>query len=103
MAVVLGLVVALVVLYLWLSGHWFGRVVAFLAFGAVACLPLLFDLWTVADKIVATAIGLGVAWLLASVPHLWRRKTVNGRVEGAVSGFGNRRLPQLVVNHVDYE
>lgn len=61
---------AAVTLYLWLLGHWFGRVLAFLAFAALfAGFGLMMaDTRSGAAQLTALIVGAGLAWLVASVP-----------------------------------
>lgn len=73
MAAVLAIALGLACLYLWLSGHWFGRVVGFLVFtpigvAIVANIPAFagYQIW----GYLAVAVA---AWFVAGVPALWRR------------------------------
>ena len=86
MVVLLVIAASLVLLYVWLTGHWFGRVMAFLAFIApcaliwansslahawVADLPEtsgLYVLWA----LVLLGPSAFAAWLIASVPIGYR-------------------------------
>jgi hypothetical protein len=81
--VLLAVVLGLVLLYLWLSGHWFGRALAFIVWGGLAILfacafgnhpPLAF---------IIGLVGLLAAWLAALAPSRLRA----GRKAGA--GFGD--------------
>jgi hypothetical protein len=80
MAVVLGVVVALVVLYLWLSGHWFGRALAFLAFGAVAVLVAVVCFTQTPLALGMSFIGLIAAWVAANLPVMVRERGGSARV-----------------------
>jgi len=78
MHILVGLVLALVLLYYWLIGHWFARVVMFLTlattFGALGALftgaggpPAQNHAW------VGLLIGAALAWPVSSIPIYWLR------------------------------
>ena len=72
MAILIGLVLALVVLYFWLVGHWFARVVVFLAFAVILGL-LIGGLMPPLDPHAALnplgfLIGGVVAWFVSGIP-----------------------------------
>lgn len=73
MHIIIGLVLAAFVLWLWLAGHWFGRVLAFLGFGFALMLAgsaavLRSGMDSVAIELAADAGSLIVAWFIASLP-----------------------------------
>jgi len=78
MHIIVGLGLALVLLYFWLLGHWFARVVMFLAlavaFGALGAL------FTGAGgppaqnhALVGMLIGAALAWPVSSIPIYYLR------------------------------
>ena len=96
MVTVAGLVLALACLFLWLTGHWFGRVVAFLAFTAAGCVVVGLAPAFAGYQEFGYLAAAGLAWLVAGVPALLRRRreAVAVRVESPAS------FPlQLVVPH----
>jgi hypothetical protein len=62
----IGLGLFLALLYWWLLGHWFARVLVFLTLAALAALSFLGD---PAELVVAVVL----AWLVASLPVYIRR------------------------------
>ncbi len=77
MAVLIGVVLAVALLFLWLCGHWFGRVLAFLAMGAgfgIVGFVALSSGRGGAVGFLGFLLGLGLAWLLASVPTWLQRR-----------------------------
>ena len=75
---ILAIIVVLVLLYLWLAGHWFGRVIAFLSWGAA--LTLIAALF--ADGHIERGLPLVIgawfgAWFIAKAPQAyWTRRHV---------------------------
>jgi hypothetical protein len=76
--ILIGGVFALVVLFFWLTGHWFARVVAFLLFAGV--LGLLGALMTgMAERPehnngwVGLLLGIALAWPVSGIPIYWFR------------------------------
>jgi hypothetical protein len=82
MHILIGGVLALALLYFWLLGHWFARVVTFLAFAAfgvlVGCLvnaaypnggPNAGDHGGVAVML----LGIVLAWPISGIPIYWQR------------------------------
>jgi hypothetical protein len=63
-------VAAAVTLYLWLLGHWFGRVLAFLAFAALFVVAgfVIDNSRTLTGELAALILGPVLGWLVASVP-----------------------------------
>ena len=71
----LGLALVLVLLYFWLLGHWFARILTFLMFGAAGTLLALVlkhgD--NPGPEIAAIVIGFVGGWFIASLPtYYWR-------------------------------
>ena len=58
-------------LWLWLSGHWFGRVLAFLVFGGGGAVMALVILGPEGPTVAlpGAAGALVAAWLIAALPH----------------------------------
>jgi len=77
MVALVALVLALVVLASWLSGHWFARVVVLLALSALGlmlCLAYQTPHQTT-PVFVPFLLSLPVAWIVASIPtYYWRSK-----------------------------
>lgn len=74
MAILGSVVVAGIALYLWLAGHWFGRVLAFILFSGVAGfvvgnIPALMG----PSVFVGLIAGEVVAWFAAGIPQFVRR------------------------------
>jgi hypothetical protein len=67
--ILIGLVLAAGVLWAWLAGHWFGRVLAFLAFAIVGGIGL--DL-AMADPL-GLVLGTVAAWFVSGIPIYSRR------------------------------
>ncbi len=81
MHILAGLVLAIVLLYGWLVGHWFARVLAFLIFSAgLGTLGAVLVANGIPDvtgaQIVAAAICGGIAgWFVAALPtYYWRKR-----------------------------
>ena len=82
MHVLIGLTMAIGVLWLWLSGHWFGRVLAFLTFGVVfAGIGGLLYYGAAGHPdpgiVFGCIVGLAAAWPVASLPT-WRAQRTQG-------------------------
>ncbi len=80
MEILLGLVILVGVLWWWLSGHWMGRVVAFLGFAAVLGFGGAAILASSAAPpsqlfaaIIGATIGMTAAWFLAGIPTYLQR------------------------------
>lgn len=87
MAILIGFVIAATVLWLWLSGHWFGRVLAFLAFGTVfgVFLFLAFsDGKGGGPGLLGFVCGQGIAWVLAGIP-IWRQRWLDAAAAEAIA------------------
>lgn len=80
MHILIGFVLGAGVLWLWLSGHWFGRVLAFLAFGALFAVIGGGVCYRAAPDGVGLLLGgiagIALAWPIASLPiwHAERRR-----------------------------
>jgi hypothetical protein len=65
-----GIGFALLLLYSWLMGQWFARVLMFLIFGsigfAIGCMPLYGS--NAGLGLILIPCGVWVGWLLASIP-----------------------------------
>lgn len=75
---IVAVVVGLALLYLWLAGHWFGRVLAFVAWGAA----FTFLAGAIAEGRGAIGIPLFLggwvgAWFLAKAPSIYWNKRIN--------------------------
>jgi hypothetical protein len=69
--IIVGLLLAIAMLYFWLIGHWFARVLAVVGFIAGANVPTP----TPAGSIICGLIGAALAWPLASIPiYYWRHR-----------------------------
>jgi lipoprotein signal peptidase len=80
MHILIGLALAVALLYFWLIGHWFARILAFLMFAAILGL-LGASIGNTADAsvhgapVVMALIGVGLAWPVAALPaYYWRRR-----------------------------
>ena len=75
MLIIVGLVLAAGVLWLWLIANWFGRVLAFLLFGGISVITIG-EILTGAfggertAAIIAVLLSLIVGWCIASIP-MW--------------------------------
>ena len=81
--ILIGLVLVLTLLYFWLQGHWFARIVMFLP---LACAGFAAGLATVGlgiyggagmpltPELLGGAIGAAVAWPIASLPIYYYRR-----------------------------
>lgn len=78
MHILLGLAMGVALLYFWLIGHWFARILTFLAFVVV-----LFFVFTETSRgtaepppeIAVWMFAMIIAWLIASLPtYYWRHR-----------------------------
>lgn len=78
MHIIIGIVLAAGALWLWLSAHWFGRVLALLGIGPVVIL-IAAATGTPWSMLAFLIIGSPIAWAIASAP-IWiaRRATQAG-------------------------
>lgn len=73
MHILVGLVLAAVLLFVWLIGHWFARVLAFLLLGVVFGLSGAFMAGIDGPPahnhgIAGALLGLVLAWILSGIP-----------------------------------
>jgi multisubunit Na+/H+ antiporter MnhF subunit len=67
MHIIIGLGLALVLLYYWMSAHWFVRVVAFLLLAIPSCgIIALCDAYP--NRGFAVPVAIVLCWLIASIP-----------------------------------
>ena len=73
MHILIGLAMGVALLYFWLIGHWFARVLVFLL---LACVGGLGGTALGADqggKVVSAILGIALAWPIAGLPvYYWR-------------------------------
>ena len=85
MELLTGLLFAMAVLFLWLSCHWFGRVLAFIAFGALFGLLGFIALGQgqggAGYGLIGLLLGLALAWVVASLPIWWQRRLRKAELE----------------------
>jgi hypothetical protein len=92
MELLIGLAMSAALLYFWLIGHWFARILVFL--GLLALLGLIVIGWpnTLAPAVL---LGLPVAWMLASMPiYVWHWRLRALQQDDAIRS--NSVLHQLV-------
>lgn len=74
MHIFIGGVFALVVLFFWLTGHWFARVVAFLLFaGAFGFFGVLLTGMEHNNGWLGLLLGIALAWPVSGIPVYWFR------------------------------
>jgi hypothetical protein len=77
--IIVGLLLATALLYFWLVGHWFARVLVFLVF---ASLPLAWFVGAVASgghlasSVAGGITGVVAAWFAAGIPIYYRRRQI---------------------------
>jgi len=76
MHIIIGLLLGIALLYFWLVGHWFARILMFIVltvlFSAVA---LAGDNREPATNLFLLALAIGAGWIVASLPlYYWRRR-----------------------------
>jgi hypothetical protein len=78
MVALIAIVLALVVLAAWLSGHWFARVIVMLVLGGFVWAVALEFKGTehgIESSLLAFILGLPCAWVIASLPtYYWRHR-----------------------------
>lgn len=80
MEILIGLAVAAALLYFWLIGHWFARVLVFLGLAPTIFVVLLAtshysETAAAGAIIIAGSLGLALAWPLAGLPvYYWRHR-----------------------------
>jgi hypothetical protein len=96
MHILIGLSLALVLLYFWLSGHWFARIVTFLALAVVCGIGVAALAATIAQSagappgnpaievviVLGAIVGAALAWPLASIPT-WHYRRQAQRLQAA--------------------
>ena len=79
-----GLLLAFAALCVWLTGHWVGRVAAFLVFGVV--FGIIGALWgkeqAPAIAFFGFGIGVFVAWFVSGIPTYMQRHRLNAQIRG---------------------
>lgn len=79
MPVLIGIALGCALLYFWLAGHWFARILTFIcAAGFLGYFGLIFippgSNGAIA-LLIDFALALGVSWLLSGIPTwYWRRR-----------------------------
>ena len=79
MDILIGLATALSLLYFWIIGHWFGRVILFLPLGLAGMIAGLSPATmnhppNYGAALILTPILVALAWLFASIPIYLRRR-----------------------------
>lgn len=70
---IIGLVIAAAgAMALWLSGAWFGRLVAFIALAPAGCFIVVASPAFAGRELIGYAAAIGAAWLIAWLPMLLR-------------------------------
>ncbi len=65
-------------LYLWLSGHWFGRALGFIALTSAGCFVVGVAPVFVGYRELGYLGTAGIMWFVAALPMLfWRQKLTN--------------------------
>jgi hypothetical protein len=86
MVVFVWVIAVIALLFFWLSGHWFARVLMFLLFALpLGCLAGLAGYEHPAGEVILALAGIAMAWLLSGLParyynHQSRRATRLERV-----------------------
>lgn len=94
MVALLWVVLALGLLWLWLSGHWFGRALMFLlgAVIAAAIASLVSEPHGAALGALSLIVGTVTAWVIASIPAAARGRAIFPFDRGQKSAAPNYRL-----------
>ena len=109
MHIIIVLAAAVALLYFWLLGHWFARIVAFLLFAVITGLgggAMFAAIAAVPNAqgpfIVGAILGLPLAWPLASLPiYYYRRQArkldeaIQRSFEPPPGGFNYSQLTRL--------
>ena len=78
MEILIGLALGAVLLYFWLIGHWFARVLVFLLLGAVTFVTVAYitqDPKYPTAGVIYGLLAAGLAWPVASLPiYYWRHQ-----------------------------
>jgi hypothetical protein len=74
--ILVGLVAVLALLYFWLIGHWFARVLMFLVLGAVGgFVAAMLVSSTPQPNPIGYLLGFALAWPVSGLPeYYWRRR-----------------------------
>jgi len=77
--IIVGLLLAIALLYFWLIGHWFARVLVFLMLAVVGFIAgVNIPPHNPTGSIICGIIGAALAWPLASIPiYYWRRRVMH--------------------------
>ena len=84
MVIIVGLIAAGLALHIWLRGHQFGRILAFIAFfGLTQALltPYAQDHPSQGVGAVLVLLSLSASWLLASAPKAWAKMRMEARAD----------------------
>jgi hypothetical protein len=79
MHILIGVALACGLLYFWLVGHWFGRVLAFLVFAGLLGLGggmALADSHAAAPGAFGAILGIALAWPVSGIPIYVRRAQI---------------------------
>lgn len=86
MEILIGLGLFVALLYVWLSGHWFGRVLAFLAFWAVFVVigAVMSGIGRDPSGLILVGLLAGpvVSWFLAAAPTRYWDHKINQMLRG---------------------
>lgn len=75
MHILVGLLLATALLYFWLIGHWFARVLVFLLLGAAGFVIGAISGHDAPASIIFGVAGVAIAWYVAALPTwYWRHK-----------------------------
>jgi hypothetical protein len=81
MVIFVWVIAVIALLFFWLSGHWFARILMFLLFALpLACLAGVAGYEHPGGEVVLALVGVAMAWLLSGLParyhnHQSRRAT----------------------------
>src|SRR4249920_299096 len=105
MHIIIVLAAAVAMLYFWLLGHWFARIVAFLLFAVITglCGAALFSVThETAASVIGAIMFVPLAWPLASLPiYYYRRQArkldeaIQRSFEPPPGGFNYSQLTRL--------
>lgn len=92
MEILIGLALGVALLYLWLAGHWFGRVLMFLLLagiiGGLLCVAVTpADLDGAANPLgfIGFIVGTVIAWFVSGIPAYKRRRQIKVASAGCSS------------------
>ena len=98
MHIIAGLAIGIALLYFWLIGHWFARVLVFLMLGAIGFLLGLSVGTDQGGRVVCGIIGAVLAWPIAGLPvYFWRHQSrvLDRRVNHVLAVLGAGMPPRL--------